>query len=152
MELTTMPENAYRGAMPDDKDRGRAFAKLIRDARANSRLTQDAVVTQSGISKSTLIRWEGGRAERPEPDQVRALCKTLNIDPREAAVALGYLQREDLGQSAQPEHRVDPSVAEVIEILQDPAVSDEDKTSWVRYLKFLREQARGTGNRRRAAG
>jgi len=75
---------------------GSPFADLIRKSRHEAGLTQDMVVALSGVAKSTLVRWEGGRAERPEPEHVRALCVALEISPVKAAIALGFLTAEDV--------------------------------------------------------
>lgn len=73
-----------------------AFSALIVGARHSLGLTQDKVVHATGISKTTLIRWEAGRAERPEPERVRALCLLLGINPVDAVIALGFLTESDV--------------------------------------------------------
>jgi transcriptional regulator with XRE-family HTH domain len=143
-----MAANKYRERMNTNaNDRGRDFANLIRDARNALGLTQEDVIIASGVSKSTIIRWEGGRAERPDPDQVRALCRVLRIDPKRAAVALGYLHPDDLGDPVVPGRKLDPSILEVIEILEDPRVPSDEKLGWVRYLRYIKSQARTNGDR-----
>jgi transcriptional regulator with XRE-family HTH domain len=118
-------------------ERGERFANLIRTARKKVGVSQDDLAQHVGISRSQLIRWEAGRAERPDPLLVRALCLSLGIDPREAAIALGYLTREE----AYGEPQVPAGVEEVIELLQDPNVPEEEKAAWIRYLKYLRDNA-----------
>lgn len=71
--------------------RGAVFAKLITDARRAAGLTQEATIARCGVAKTTLIRWETGKAERPNPDQVRTLCLALNVPPLAAAIALGFV-------------------------------------------------------------
>jgi transcriptional regulator with XRE-family HTH domain len=112
-------------------------------------MSQDALAEQSGLNRSTVIRWESGDASRPEPDQVRAVCKILGIDPRQAAVALGYLTPEDLGPPDTQGRQLDPSIVKVIEILEDPTVPAADKQPWIDYLLYLQAKAR---NERQAAG
>ncbi len=142
--------NDYLEVMPNGPaDRGRQFANLIRDTRLAKGMTQDELVAESGVSKSTIVRWEGGRAERPDPDQVRAMCIVLGIDPRQAAVALGYLTPEDLGPPDSAARQLDPAILEVIEALEDPRVPSAQKEQWVLYLRYLREQS---GQSRRTAG
>ena len=140
--------NGYLGSVPHDaSERGAAFAKLIRDARRRAGLTQREVVEGSGISKTTYVRWEGGYAERPDPDQVRQLCRFLRIDPRQAAVALGYLKPEDIAPGEESGRKLDPAILEVIEALEDPQLSDAEKRGWINYLRFLRQQAQiGNGD------
>lgn len=126
-------------------DRGRKFADLIRDARAVRGWTQDQLVAESGVPKSTLVRWEGGRAERPDPDQVRALSRALGIDPRRAAVALGYLTQEELDRSDSGA-LLDPQMLKVIRILEDPSVPAAAKREWVDYLVYLKDRSQGHRN------
>lgn len=140
---------AYGYRVPATQDsRGEQFARLIRDARLRKGISQDALAEATGINRSTVIRWEGGEAVRPEPDQVRAVCKYLGIDPRQAAIALGYLQPEDLVDAGAGDSQViDPQILEVIEALEDPRLSAADKQAWVEYLRFLRSKSGPAGGR-----
>jgi transcriptional regulator with XRE-family HTH domain len=146
----TMTADNYVVPMPNEaQERGNAFAELIRDARRARHWTQERLIEESGVSRSTVVRWESGRAERPDPDQVRALCRALGIDPRRAAVALGYLDEEDIRPPGQPPPIPD-DVKEVLDILADPRVPDEEKDRWIDYLKYLRD--RHAGSHKRHAG
>lgn len=80
--------------------RGQAFASLLITARQRRGWTQDQLVKNTGISRSTIIRWESGEAARPDPDHVRAVCTALDIDQRDALVALGYLTAEEVSPQA----------------------------------------------------
>jgi transcriptional regulator with XRE-family HTH domain len=144
---TTALINAYRLRVPaNDNPRGEAFANLIREARRAKNWTQDKLVDESGVSRSTILRWESGDASRPDPDQVRAVCLALGIDPRRAAVALGYLTPEEIAppgggtgrQSLSDEER------EILTILRDPQVPSAEKAPLVEYLRFLGERRRNT--------
>lgn len=135
---------------PSPDQRGHDFAQLLRAARKNKGWTQEDVIDESGVSRSTYLRWEAGKVERPDPEQVRAVCRTLGIDPREAAVALGYITREEIGLDPEPPRMFDATVEEVIQILQDPKVSDAEKFEWVQYLKF--RTGRAMDPRRRRTG
>jgi len=119
---------------------GERFAALIRHARAEAGVSQEELAEGTGISRSQLIRWESGRIERPDPESVRAVCAALEIDPREAAVALGYLTHEEAFTPATP---LPPRMLEVLELLEDPAVPAEDKEKWIDYLVYLRQRAVG---------
>lgn len=133
--------NTYRHDVPSPTNpRGAAFAALLREARRERGWTQDTLVEASGVSRSTILRWEGGDASRPDPDQVRAVCLALGIDPLRAAVALGYLTPEDLRPSGEPRRPLDPTQEEVLDILQDPEVPAAEKAAWVEYLRYLRTQ------------
>lgn len=148
----TNGQNGYLVPVPNDaSERGAAFAALIREARHRAGLTQEDIFGSGVVSKSTLVRWESGRAERPDPDQVRELCQFLHIDPTEAAIALGYLTREDVRPPAGEAIR-DPAVLRAIEALEDPRLSGAEKERWVEYLEYLRDRARRGDDPRRATG
>jgi transcriptional regulator with XRE-family HTH domain len=138
----------YRCVM-DDAASGRGFGRLIREARKRKDWSQETLVEESGVSRSTISRWERDLADKPEPEQVRAVCIALGIDPRRAAVALGYLTDDELGEPPAREFPAD--VEEVIAMLTDPDVSEDDKATLVSYLRFLRSQRRGEGAARRTA-
>lgn len=114
------------------------FAELIANGRRRKNWSQEDLETHSGVSRSTISRWERGLADKPEPEHVRAVCAALGVDPRRAAVSLGYLTSEEIAGSTP---LLDPAVEEVLDILQDPAVSEDEKTSWIGYLKYLRDKA-----------
>jgi transcriptional regulator with XRE-family HTH domain len=136
----------------DTNERGRAFAALIKDARRSRGLTQEQVFETGVVSKATIIRWESGKAERPDPDQVRALCRFLGVDPAEAAIALGYLTREELSPPEQRGYAGNPAIMRAIEALEDPLIPRAEKEQWVEYLEFLRGKARRGDADRRATG
>lgn len=131
--------------------RGEQFARLIRDARKQAGMSQDDLAEQAGVNRSTVIRWESGDASRPDPDQVRAVCIILGIDPQQAAIALGYLRPEDLPAPDTGGRKLDPRILEVIEALEDPNVSETEKQEWVKYLMYLRQQARPARGTRNAS-
>jgi transcriptional regulator with XRE-family HTH domain len=131
-----------------DDTPGRRFATLIRTARLKKGWTQEELGERSGAGRQTIIRYESGRAVNPDPEQVRAVCLALEIDPREAPIALGYFTRAEMGLQPRRTNR-DKSIDEVIEILEDPDVPDAKKIEWIEYLRYLKAQ-RGTGQR--AAG
>jgi transcriptional regulator with XRE-family HTH domain len=118
---------------------GQSFADLIGNARRAKNLSQEDLESASGVSRSTLSRWERGLADRPEAEHVRAVCRALGIDPRRAAVALGYLTQEEVSGNG---NGLPGDLEEILAILQDPAVSDEAKEQWKGYLRYLQSQAR----------
>ncbi|MFY1634266.1 helix-turn-helix domain-containing protein [Solwaraspora sp. WMMB335] len=121
---------------------GDRFAQLIRSARKKAGLTQDDLANHTGISRSSIIRWEHSHSNRPDPQGVRVVCSFLGIDPREAAIALGYLSRNEAYSSAPK--ILDPLAEEVIEILADPNIPDTEKEHWIDYLRFLANKHRPT--------
>lgn len=117
---------------------GERLARLLKSARDARGWTQEQVadaardiLRQQGmddpsLGRQTYIRYESGTATRPAPQQLRAVCLALGVDPREAAIALGYLTREDV--------EAPPSDAAIEEQIRD-------------YMQHLRNrrQAGGTG-------
>ncbi len=129
----------YICAMPD-ASWNQDFATLIRNARQERDWSQEDLENESGVSRSTLSRWERGLSDKPEPAHVRAVCAALGIDPRRAAVALGFLTAEEV---AGPPALLDPEIEEVLAILQDPTTPLAEKRSWIAYLKFLKASSGG---------
>lgn len=77
-----------------------SFAHLIITARKARNWSQNTLATHSGTSRATIIRYESGEAVHPEPGQIRAVCAALDIDPKRALLALGYLTADDLVPAA----------------------------------------------------
>ena len=126
----------YDGIMDDSP---LTFGQLIANARRAKGWTQPQLADAAGVSRPTISRWE--RDAMPgtaEPDTVRALCTALDIDPREAAVSLGYLTAEEI----QPTKPLPAKMREILEILQDPRINVEDRDRWLDYLMFLRDKAK----------
>ncbi len=114
-----------------------AFADLIANARKAKGWSQEELETASGVSRSTLSRWERGLADRPEPEHVRAVCAALGIDPRQAAVSLGLLTVDEI----QPSRPLPPELDQVIDIIENREVPADDLRRWLDYLVFLKTQA-----------
>jgi transcriptional regulator with XRE-family HTH domain len=71
------------------------FGELVRAHRKDLNMSLVYLAEQTGVSRSQLIRWEAGDVVSPDPPAVRKVCKVLEIDPRHAVVALGYMTREE---------------------------------------------------------
>ena len=124
-------------------DGAQTFANLIRTAREAKGWSQEQLEQATGtggahVSVSTISRWERGQAGRPEPEHVRKVCKALGIDPRRAAVALGYLTEDEIG----PPLPLDPKVKAVLDMIEDPALPAAEREQWIGYLKYLYDRAR----------
>ena len=115
---------------------GPDFADLIANARKNKGWSQDRLHEESGVDRSTISRWERRLTDKPEPEHVRAVCKALDIDPRQAAVSLGYLTLDEI----QPLAPLPPKIKEVLDILEDPRVGATTKQEWIDYLIYLRNK------------
>lgn len=144
-----MPEemiNSLPAAAPD-RQRGERFAALITKKRRLRNMSQDELCDQSGVSRSTVSRWERGLAERPDPDQVRAVCAALEIDPIDATVALGFLTSREVLQLRSD--GLPARALEVVALLEDPDLTDAERNGWVDYLRYMRNNV---ASRRSAAG
>ncbi|WP_420329479.1 helix-turn-helix domain-containing protein [Salinispora pacifica] len=66
---------------------GRRFARLLRESRTKARLRQEDVVARSGVSLSTIQRWEGGnaRAATPNPTKCRPSAACSACPPSQPA-------------------------------------------------------------------
>lgn len=123
----------------DDDTPGRRFGNLIREGRRRKGWTQEEVEEHSGVSRQTVIGWESGRAVNPKPTQVRAVCLALEIDPREAPVALGFFSREELGLPAR--HAVsDKTISEIVEQLDAPDLGDDEREELLDYIRWYRQR------------
>jgi transcriptional regulator with XRE-family HTH domain len=121
-----------------DAESGITFAQLIATARRARGWSQEELETASGVSRSTLSRWERGQADRPEPEHVRAVCKALGIDPRYAAVSLGFLTEDEIRERGS----LSAELEEILTIIQDPALPQSAREGWIRYLKYLHTSTR----------
>lgn len=108
--------------MPDIPDGpGKDLATLIRDARQAKGMTQEQLEAASGVSRQTIIAYESGRAVSPRGDYVRPVLLALDVDPREGAVALGIVTREEAGLPAE-RIQLDPVLADVHRMVTDKKI------------------------------
>lgn len=131
-----------------DGDRDVTFGAFVRAAREAKGLTQDELADLTGVSRTTISRWERGDGGRYEPDQVRAVFDALGQDIREAVVLLGFATRDQLGLPPEPPRLFDAVTEEAIRILRDPSVPDERKREWIEYLRYRTQPPEGRGRRR----
>jgi transcriptional regulator with XRE-family HTH domain len=140
---------AYGQRVPaSNSTRGDAFGALIREGRQRKGWTQDRLVDESGVSRATITRWEAGDARRPDPEQVRAVCLALDIDPRRAAVALGYLSPDEAAPVVRDGTPLSAEETEILDILRNPEIPSRRKAALVELLRSLaeqRQQPRKTG-------
>jgi transcriptional regulator with XRE-family HTH domain len=134
---------------------GVTFGTLLKTTRKARGMTQDELIESSGVSRATILRWEkGARHQAIDPLLVRQACRALDLDPREAAIALGLLTREELGlpPAAAP---VDVALEPAARLLADPQIPDAAKaqlrtvlesavTFWYEQLGVRRPAQRST--------
>jgi transcriptional regulator with XRE-family HTH domain len=114
----------------------RRFADVIKAARLRARMTQNEVAAEANVGRYTVIRWEKGETQFPEPELIRRVAAVIGLDVREVVVALGYVTRDELGLPPEPARVVDPEYADVIDMLADPNVPARDKAEWAEYLRW----------------
>ncbi|MEU4558615.1 helix-turn-helix transcriptional regulator [Actinoplanes sp. NPDC023936] len=122
------------GSGKPDIEAGETFGAQLRRARKTLGWSQERLEAESGVSRETISRYERDLTGTPEPAQVRALCAATGIDPREAAVSLGYLTLDEI----QPVKPLPSKLQEVLDVLQDPRLDPAEAESWIDYLMYLR--------------
>ncbi|WP_326562103.1 helix-turn-helix domain-containing protein [Micromonospora sp. NBC_01796] len=124
--------------MADDQAaRGEGFANLVHDARLRKGWTQQTLAERSGLPEDLIQAWEEGDLRGSEPtSRVRSVLVTLDIEPADALVALGYLTTDDLRD--RPAGQADERIrldAETRDLLNQLALTSH--TTPERYLASL---------------
>lgn len=132
--------STYGDPVPKEEG-GRRFAALLREYRAKRELRQEDVANESHVSLRTISRWEAGDVVNPKPDEVRAVCRVLKLPPIKAAIALGYVDTDDVDEP-EPVRTFSPTVEEVIDMFMDDDMPDDVKFAGIQYLRYLRRQQR----------
>jgi hypothetical protein len=117
------------------EQRRAAFAAFVdrslRNAQQGRGWSLPQVALQAGIGSNTIRRWrEGSWKQGPLPDQVVAFCDVLDI-PTQAAFSILWPGKSERPREPEPA-AVDPDIAEVARLMNDPNVSDFDR-------QFIRE-------------
>lgn len=86
----------YRRFEPSDNIHEMPFHARLRRCREEKGLTQQQVAEASGISPGYLSKLENGPMHKPSDTALALLCKTLGLDPIEAASELGVVSPEVL--------------------------------------------------------
>jgi transcriptional regulator with XRE-family HTH domain len=150
----TGPDQHYRAGMPMEESAIRRLAHAIRTAREARGWTQPDLARESGVSRPTVQRYENAKIPSPEPDPVRRIFKALDLDPREIPVILGLVTRDEMGlPPVAPVRRFSATTEQLIELLEDPDVSDAEKLALVELLRARRRHpaaVRDLGGSRKA--
>lgn len=129
--------STYGDPVAAEEEGGRRFAALLREYRKRLDLRQEDVADRSGVSLSTINRWERGMVRNPKPDEVRAVCEAIGLPTVAAGIALGYIAPAEAEHLPEPPRRLDPTVAEAVAILEDEGMSREKKFAVLEYLRWL---------------
>lgn len=143
--------SAYGDRVAVTREGGERFKQLLKEHRTALGLTQDDVAVQSGVSLSTINRWERGLVHNPEPEQIKAVCRVVRMSTVAAGIALGYLAPEDVEHLPEPPAPTSPTEEEAVAIIRDPNMTDAAKRNALAYLQFLRAQAEQPGTERSRA-
>jgi transcriptional regulator with XRE-family HTH domain len=138
------PAVATAESVYDLEDPKQRFARVIRAARERRGWNQDELSDASQVSRPTIQRWESAKTATPDPENARRVFLALELDPRIIPVLLGYVTPEEMGLAPQV---LDPTLEEVIAILDDPRVPAAAKAEWVEFLRF-RARAAGADDHR----
>lgn len=130
---------------------GREFARLIKEARTAASMTQEQLAVASGVSRQTIIRYESGNAIQPRPEELRAICRALDIDPREAVIASGYVTRAEAGLPPRSPRPFHPVLVDVQAQLDNTSISQRARDALLQsvrtgleiWLDMVRMQAIG---------
>lgn len=133
--------STYGDPVAADEEAGKRFAALLREYRQAARLKQEDVAERSGVSLRTYNRWESGQLSRPEPEDVRRVCRVIGLSTVLAGVALGYLAPEDVEHLPEPPPPADPLRDEAVAIIADPGMPEDTRRAALHYLRYLRAQA-----------
>lgn len=69
------------------------WAEYVRRRMAG--LPRETVAKAAGVSPSHLGRWMDGAGGLPRAENVIAFARAINVPPKEALVAAGYLTRDE---------------------------------------------------------
>lgn len=117
------------------------FGEFVRQARQVKRISQQELADQAGVSLATISRWERGQLnDPPNAEHVRSVCRILGLDPRRAAVILGYLAEDEIGDNRS---HLPSDVEDILDMLQDPAIDDAERKALRSYLKVRLDLLRG---------
>lgn len=114
------------------------FARTVREGREERGWNQDQLADAAGVSRPTIQRWETAKTGTPDPENARRVFLALGLDPRYIPVVLGYVTAEEMGL---PPRVISPTAEEALAILEDPSVPAAQKAEWLRYLRYVTQEA-----------
>lgn len=86
---------AYGAAVARSDAQPTRLAQLIRAARDGRRWSQERLAEESGVGRSTIIRWEHGKITEPAPAELIAVVDALGVAREDAFIAVGWLDGDE---------------------------------------------------------
>lgn len=110
------------------------FGSFIALGRKAKNWTQQDLADNSGVARITISRWELNKLDRsPDPRAVRKVCAALDLDPRRAAVLLGYLDEAEITAPA----ALPPDLEQIFGMIRDLGEADiAERDRLVDYLRY----------------
>lgn len=134
----TALDQHYRAGMPVEESNIERLAQIIKAAREDLDWSQDGLAKESGVSRPTIQRYENAKSRNPDPEHLLQIFKALKLDRREIPVILGIVTREEMGMPPEPVRILSRATQQIIDLLEDPAVSNAEKLAIVELLRARR--------------
>jgi transcriptional regulator with XRE-family HTH domain len=115
-------------------DQRGAWATFAKAARTGARISQSELARRLGVDRTTIFRWESGRARPESAEMIRAFAEVLDIELDEALAAAGL--RPGVAPPVEPTRERD----EEMELILAAPVDDRMKSLMVDRLLELRER------------
>lgn len=110
------------------------WATYAKAAREGALVSQSELARRLGVNRTTIFRWEDGRARPDSPEAVRAFAEILGLDLDEALAAAGF--KPGTTAPAEPTRERD----EEVELILAAPVDDRMKQRMLERLFELRER------------
>jgi transcriptional regulator with XRE-family HTH domain len=128
------------------------FVEMLKRRRKALRMSQESLADAAGVSRFSVMRWEGGDGA-PEPDLIVPLARALQVDPLDVFRALGWLPLDaDRPQLPDLPPELDRLAALYAQASKKDAAELLDKVGWVIEWYESRLVARDPNRTTRRAG
>ncbi len=115
--------------MDMSKSQLKALGKLLHTARKERGLTLGAVASASGMDGSSIKRLEDGQFNRPDPEKLQRVARTLDLDVEDLFALAGYTPTEGL-----------PNFGPYLRTKQNENLSATSQKKLERYFEQLRAE------------
>jgi transcriptional regulator with XRE-family HTH domain len=118
------------------KSQLKALGKLIASERAKRGLSLEALGTDAGVSRATVLRLERGEFGRPDPEKLQRIARALELDVEDLFALAGYTPGEGL-----------PNFGPYLRTKHGKELSASDRRELERHFEKLREKRTKGGSR-----